>query len=80
MMGILKKMVMLFFFFLVGVQEKVIYISPKKKEKKRSGNWDLISFPHRSSFVPFYRCVHTHFHVEFITPELVCNFVFLSQW
>ena len=79
MMGILKKMGHAFFLFLVGVQEKVIYIS-QKKERKKSGNWDLISFPHRSSFTPFYRCVHTYFHVEFITPELVCNFAFLSQW
>ena len=32
----------------------------KKKRKEKSGNWDLISFPNRSSFIRFTDvCTHT---------------------
>ena len=55
MMEILKKNWGMLFF--VGVQEKRnIYF---KKKRKKSGNWDLISFPHCSYFFGF-TAVYTH--------------------
>ena len=52
-----------FFVFFVGVQEKRnIYFTKKKRKKKKekSGNWDLISFPHCSSVIGFTDvCTHT---------------------
>ena len=42
------------------------YKNKKKIYKKKSGNWDLISFPHRSFFIRF-TDVYTHFHVKIST-------------
>ena len=64
-MRILKKNGACFFsVFLWGYKKKEIYILPekkrRKKERKKSGNWDLISFPHCSSVIGFTDvCTHT---------------------
>ena len=50
-----KKWGMFFFscFFFVGVKEKRNIYFTQKKEEKKSGHWDLISFSHRLSFIRF---------------------------
>ena len=52
-----------FRFFCGGTRKKKYIFYQKKKEKKKkekSGNWDLISFPHCSSVVGFTDvCTHT---------------------
>ena len=58
MMGILKKMGHCFLFVFCAGKKKEVYLK-KKKEETKSGNWDLISFPHRSSFIRF-TDVYTH--------------------
>ena len=70
-----KKWGMLFlfsFFSFCGGTRKNKYIFYKKNEeikkekRKKSGNWDLISFPHCSYFIAF-TDVYTHFQFKLST-------------